>query len=165
MKRTPKNRQEAIAMSQKRAEAKDKGSEDLLQSEIFKSFTNKYPEQRGRLFSTFQNPHGLKQYGIWVARGLVEGVSDLLYIDDDHRIIGIEVKHTEKYHSSDTVKRQAEWIFNCAYRGGFCVSVDMFWQIINNQSNGIEPKKVLKYLENNSKKKSIQFKNIISLQF
>lgn len=162
MKRTPQTREEAILLNEKRTAMIETGSEDILQAEIFKSFTNRYPEQRGRLFSTFQNPQGVRQFGIWTARGLVEGVSDLLYTDDYFRLVGIEIKHPEKYHSVERVKRQAEWIIKCAYRGGFCTSLEMFWTIING-GNGIDPKKVISHLENNSKKTTIQFKNLIHL--
>jgi len=153
MRRTPKNRQEAIALREKKSKSRQIGSEERLQMDIVTSFASKYPNKRGRLFATFQNPTP-EQHGLWLSKGMVKGVADLLYIDDHYRIIGIEVKHPEKDHHKKTVIDQAKWLQNCCYRGYFCTSVDMFWDIIND-GDGIEPEKVLKFVE---KASTIRFK-------
>ena len=85
---------------------------------------------------------------------MVKGVADLIWIDDQYRIIGIEVKHPEMEHNRSTVIDQANWMINNCYRGYFCISVEMFWSILDG-GHGIDPKKVLKYVE---KMSTIRFK-------
>lgn len=155
MRKTPKNKEEAVRLSLKKKDAKATGTEEKLQMDIVTSFAIKHPEKRGRLFATFQNPT-LEQYGLWLSKGLVKGVADLIYIDDNFRIIGIEVKHPEKEHHKKTVVDQAKWLRDCCYRGYFCTSVDMFWDIING-GEGIDPRKVLKIVE---KVSTIRFKTL-----
>jgi hypothetical protein len=162
MKKTPKNRQEAELITAKRQKSIEVGTEDTLQASIVRAFNEKYPEQKGRLFATFQNPL-VQQYGIWIARGMVEGVSDLLYTDDQRKLIGVEIKHIEKIHKRDHVIRQANWIINNCYSGGFCVSIDMFFNIIEGRSNGIDPNYVLQHLEKYSTKGTIVFKDLLYL--
>jgi len=160
MKRTPTSRTETTLIASRRQKSIEVGTEDTLQASIVRAFNEKYPEQKGRLFATFQNPV-VAQYGIWIARGMVEGVSDLLYTDDHRRLIAIEVKHLEKLHKRDHIVRQANWIINNCYSGGFCTSIDMFFNIIEGRSNGIDPRKLL---ENISKKQTIVFKDYLYLQ-
>jgi len=160
MKHTPTSRSEAISIAARRQKSIEVGTEDTLQASIVRAFNEKYPEQKGRLFATFQNPSGAGQYGIWIARGMIEGVSDLLYADDQRRLIGVEIKHIEKLHKRDHIIRQANWIINNCYSGGFCVSVDMFFNMIEGRSNGIDP---IKLLENISKKQTIVFKDYLYL--
>lgn len=155
MRRIPKNKEEAVRFSQRKKDAKSAGTEEKLQMDIVTSFSIKHPGKRGRLFATFQNPTP-EQYGLWLSKGLVKGVADLIYIDDNFRIIGIEVKHPEKEHHKKTVIDQAKWLQNCCYRGYFCTSVDMFWDIIND-GEGIDPNKVLKIVE---KVSTIRFKTL-----
>lgn len=162
MKHTPTSRSEAISIAARRQKSIEVGTEDTLQASIVRAFNEKYPEQKGRLFATFQNPV-VAQYGIWIARGMIEGVSDLLYTDDRRRLIAIEVKHVDKLHRRDHIVRQANWIINNAYSGGFCTSVDMFFNIIEGRSNGIDPKKLLSAMENNSTKSTIIFKDYLYL--
>lgn len=153
MRKTPINRQEAIAINQKKLTSKLLGSEEKLQMDIVTSFANQHPDKRGRLFATFQNPTR-EQHGLWLSKGLIKGVADLIYINDWYQIIGIEVKHPEKEHHKKTVVDQAKWLQDCCYRGYFCTSVDMFWDIING-NEGIDPEKVLKFME---KVSTIRFK-------
>ena len=159
MKNTPRNREEATLIASHRQKSIEVGTEDTLQASIVRAFNEKYPDQKGRLFATFQNPL-VQQYGIWIARGMIEGVSDLLYTDDQRRLIGIEVKHIEKLHKRDHIIRQANWIINNCYSGGFCTSVDMFFNMIEGRSNGIDPRKLL---ENISTKQNVVFKDYLYL--
>lgn len=159
MKKTPTNRSEAQSLLAKCQKNIELGSEERLQYEIVKSYRERYPDKHGRLFATFQNPV-VQEYGIWIAKGMVEGVSDLLYTDDQRRLVAIEVKHPERPHKRDHVIRQANWIINNAYRGGFCTSVEMFWQMIEGQSNGIDPRL---FLENISTHSTIVFKDYLYL--
>lgn len=141
MKRTPTTRTEALALIAKRQHNIEVGSEEILQRDCVRLFAEKYPEKRGRLFATFQNPTP-EQHNLWLAKGLVAGVSDLIYIDDEFRIVGIELKQPGKRHSSEHLRRQITWMTNNCYRSGFCTSVDMFMDIIENRSNGIECGKI-----------------------
>ena len=155
MKRTPTSKAEAIKIASMRQQKRELGSEEMLQMEIVTKFSEKYPEKRGRLFATFQNPTP-EQHGIWISRGMIKGVSDLILIDEMFRIVGIEVKHPEKEHDRKTVIDQANWLINNCYRGYFCTSIEMFWNILSG-GEGINPKKVLKYMEKYS---TIKFKNV-----
>lgn len=162
MKKTPRTRDEAKLIASHRQKSIEIGTEDTLQASIVRAFNEKYPDQKGRLFATFQNPL-VQQYGIWIARGMVEGVSDLLYTDDQRRLIAIECKHTDKVHKRDHIVRQANWIINSCYSGGFCTSIDMFFDIIEGRSNGIDPKRILEHLEKYSKKGTVVFKDLLYL--
>jgi hypothetical protein len=162
MKRTPTSRSEAISIAAKRAKSIDEGTEDTLQASIKLAFEEKYPEQIGRLFATFQNPVQA-QYGIWIARGMVEGVSDLLYTDDHRRLVAIEIKHPEKVHKREHIIRQANWIINSAWKGGFCTSIPMFFDMIEGRNNGIDPKHVIQHLERFSKIRTVMFKDLLYL--
>jgi len=163
MKKTPKNRQEAELITTRRQQSIEVGTEDTLQASIKKAFEEKYPEKIGRLFATFQNPNGMKQHGIWIARGMVEGVSDMIFISDNFEIVPIEIKHPDKLHKRDHIICQAKWMINNSRRGGFCTSVDMFFNIIEGRSNGIDPKRVLEHMERFSTKSTIAFKDLLYL--
>lgn len=162
MKRTPTSRAEAISLAAKRQLSIEVGTEETLQASIVRAFNERYPEQKGRLFATFQNPV-VSQYGIWIARGMIEGVSDLLYTDEQRRLIAIECKHELKLHKRDHIIRQANWIIKSAYRGGFCTSIAMFFDMIEGRSNGIDPKRVLQHLERFSKIRTVVFKDYLYL--
>lgn len=153
MKRTPTSRTEAAIIAQKRLRSAEFGSEERLQMEIVRSFADKFSEKRGRLFATFQNPTP-EQHGLWVSKGMVKGVADLIWIDNENRIVGIEVKHPEMEHHRSTLIDQANWLINNCYRGYFCTSVEMFWRILDG-GDGIDPKKVLKYVDKSS---TVKFK-------
>ncbi len=146
MKRTPTTREQAIQMQMKLAESREKGTEATLQSQCAKQFAERYPEKRGRLIATFQNPTP-EQHGLWVAKGMVAGVSDMIFIDEQFRVVGIEMKQIGARHSRQSLERQCHFLINCCYRGYFCTSVEMFWEIINGGA-GINPQLVKKYLEN-----------------
>jgi hypothetical protein len=155
MKKTPKSRTEAILMDTKKNTSRHLVSEEKLQMDMVTAFSDKFPEKRGRLFATFQNPTP-EQHGLWLSKGMVKGVADLIYIDNNCHIVGIEVKDPEKRHHKKTVIDQANWLLNCCHCGYFCTSVEMFWEIING-GKGIDPKKVLKFVE---KVSTIQFKRL-----
>lgn len=146
MKRTPTNKEQAIQMTAKLAASRENGTEATLQSTCAKQFAERYPEKRGRLFATFQNPTP-EQHGLWVAKGMVAGVSDMIYIDDQFRVVGIEMKQPGARHSKQSLERQCHFLINCCYRGYFCTSVEMFWGIVNG-GVGIDPKIILRKMEN-----------------
>lgn len=154
MKRTPINRAEAITLAAKRAKSIELGTEETLQASIFRSYREKFPDQKYRLFATFSNPT-VEQIGVWRAKGFTEGISDIIHIDDNKHIVGIEVKHELKTHSAITVLRQCDFLLSC-HRGYFCTSVEMFWTIING-GEGICPTTVKSFLETHS---TIRFKDL-----
>lgn len=162
MKRTPTTRQEAILIVNKRAISIKDGTEETLQASIKKAFEDKYPEKIGRLFATFQNPTK-EQYGQWITKGFVPGVSDMIFIDDNFEVVPIEIKHPERVHKRDHVIRQAKWMINNSRKGGFCISIPMFFDIIEGKNNGIDPRHVLKHLELFSKITTVMFKDLLYL--
>jgi hypothetical protein len=145
MKRTPTTREQAIQMAAKIHQSRENGTEATLQSQCAKQFAERFPEKRGRLFATFQNPTP-EQHGLWVAKGMVAGVSDMIFIDDQFRVVGIEMKHQGSRHSRQSLERQCHFLINCCYRGYFCTSVQMFWDIING-GVGIDPRLIEKKME------------------
>jgi len=162
MKKTPKTREEATLIASRRQKSIEVGTEDTLQASIKDAFEERYPEKIGRLFATFQNPTK-EQYGQWITRGFVPGVSDMIFISDNFEIVPIEIKHPEKIHKRDHIIRQAKWIINNSRRGGFCTSIDMFFNIIEGRSNGIDPIRVLEHLEKYSTKSTVVFKDLLYL--
>jgi hypothetical protein len=152
MRKTPSNKAEALALVARRQHSKENPNEDHLQVACVKAFSERYPERRGRLFATFQNPSDITQTNIWIAMGLIPGVSDLIYIDHQFRIVAIELKQIGKRHSSDHLIRQCNWMLANAYRSGFCTSVDMFFDMVEEKSDGISCKFILSQLEKLSTK-------------
>lgn len=154
MKKTPTSRTEAINIALKRQKSIIEGTEETLQASIFRSYRDKFPDRKYNLFATFSNPT-VEQIGVWRTKGFTEGISDIIHIDDNKHIVGIEVKHELKVHSAVTVLRQCEFLSSC-HRGYFCTSVEMFWTIING-GDGICPTTVKSFLENKS---TIRFKDL-----
>jgi hypothetical protein len=142
MRKTPTNKIEAMELIAKRQHNKEAGSEDQLQVACVNAFASRYPEKRGRLFATFQNPTDKTQTNIWIAKGLVAGVSDLIYIDDDFHICGLELKQKGKRHSVEHLHRQIRWMKNNCHRAGFVTSISEFWDMIENRNDEIFRKKI-----------------------
>ena len=165
MRKIPTSKSEAIAITAKRQAKIILGTEALLQSLCVRSFAEKYPEKRGRLWANFSNPK-IEQYNTWLSMGFVEGTSDLLYTDDWKRLVALECKHPEMLHKIDHVKKQANWIINNCHSGGFFTSVEMFFDIIEGRNNGIDPRRVLEHIsemEKFSKKRTVMFKDLLDL--
>lgn len=121
--------------------------EKRLQHDIVMDFSSKMPKDRGRLFATFSETKSAVQGSQMLSLGLIRGTSDLIYIDDDRHIIGIEIKEKGSRHNVKHVLEQANWLNNWCYRGYFCDSIECFWSIIND-SKGIDPKYIIEYLNN-----------------
>jgi len=128
-------------------------SEKKLQSQMVIEFSQAFPELRGRLFATFSETISASQGANRLSLGLVRGTSDLIYIDEDFYTIGIEIKKEGTRHNAQHVLEQCDWLENCCYRGYFCTSVDMFWNIIQG-GNGISPEEVRERCEG---KKTVTF--------
>lgn len=128
-------------------------TEAQLQSKCVVEFSQAYPDLRGRLFATFQNTINASQGSHMLSMGLVRGVSDLIYIDDQKYIIGIEMKAPGTKHKASHVLEQCDWLETCCYKGYFCTSVEMFWDIVNG-GEGLTVNVVRKMAEN---KKTVLF--------
>lgn len=118
--------------------------EHRLQGRIVIDHAARCPQRKDHLIATFQEVETPQEGARKKTLGLVAGVSDLLYFD--HEVTGIEVKHPFTNHKVDHVRRQANWLLSVPNRGFFCDSVEMFWEIIERRG-GIDPRKVLSYLE------------------
>ena len=124
-------------------------NEKQLQSKMVVEFSQAYPEQRGRLFATFQETINAIQGSNRLALGLIRGVSDLLYVNSKGELIGIEVKCLNSKHKSSHVIEQCHWLLEVPKKGYFCTSVNMLMDIING-GEGISPQKVLDSIKGKS---------------
>lgn len=127
-------------------------NEKQLQSKMVVAFSQAYPEQRGRLFATFQETLNAIQGSNRLSLGLIKGVSDLLYVTDKGELIGIEVKCSHSRHKASHVIEQANWLLKVPKKGYFCTSVEMLMDIVNG-GEGISPQ----YILDNIKGKSFVF--------
>lgn len=121
--------------------------EAKLQSEIVIDFSQRLPEYRGRLFASMSEMLASTRGGYYRSLGLVEHLADLMYVDDSGFLVPIELKFPLTRHSKNHVQAQAEMLLKWTKTGWFCDSKEMFWEIING-GQGIDPHKVIAYLEN-----------------
>jgi hypothetical protein len=110
-------------------------TESQLQSKCVTLYADAYPENRGRLFATFQETTSKAQGGLMLSKGLIPGVSDLLYSNANRYLVGIEMKAPGTYHDLIHVLEQCLWIKKSCYNGGFCTSVEEFMKIIESDGN------------------------------
>lgn len=142
----PNSRAEAIKMMQKRQRKIEEPSEAHLQMQIVKDFADKFPEKRGALFLVDNNSDNAASMSQKLSQGLVAGVSDLLLLQEG-KCIGCELKTLKSVHKASHCLKQAEWIRDHCHRGGFIVSVEMFWDVYYGRSNGISPEAVIDYIK------------------
>lgn len=119
--------------------------EHKLQSQCFIWHWNEHPEERGRLFSTFQEASSRIEGTQKKALGLVRGVSDFIYVNSEGRMIGIELKEKGTRHDTNHLREQAEWLLSVPFKGWFCDSLQMFQDIISGK-DGIRPEDVLSWM-------------------
>ena len=131
MKRKPKSRAEAMAIQQKRANG---GGEDLLQYRCVMRYNELFSDNRLWAVVNENVPNS-------TSKGVVRGVSDLNWCPDG-RLIGIELKHPDKYHDTKHLVEQAEWLRDVPDKGWFCNSLEMFERILNG-GEGISPTDVI----------------------
>lgn len=124
-----------------------KSPEHSLQSKCVISFSQKYPEQRGRLIGYFAETESPIQGALKNSLGLVRGVSDLIYFHPNGNTIGIEMKAPGSSHKASHLKEQAKWLMTIPIYGWFCDSEKMFWDIINYNRGGYPPEVVLEMLK------------------
>lgn len=116
--------------------------EARLQSQMVIQFSQRHPEQRGRLIGYFATSESVIQTSQKLSLGLVKGASDLFYITELGEMAGIEVKSPGSSHNRLHLISQAEWLLKVPKWGYFVDSVEMFWDIIEGGS-GIDPEVVL----------------------
>lgn len=73
--------------------------------------------------------------------GLVQGVADLILLNDGV-MTGIEMKAPNTRHDIYHILEQCRFLINNCYAGWFCISVPMFWDIVNKTGRGIDPEDV-----------------------
>lgn len=134
-------------MSRSQEEAK-------LQSEIVVDFSQKRPNDRGRLFASFSELLASYRGGYYLSMGLVPKLADLMWVDDDGYLLPMEVKFPLTRHDKAHVQAQAEMLLKWTKRGYFIDTKEMFWSVVNG-GEGIDPRKVLNFL---STHKSASFK-------
>ena len=133
--------------------------EDRLRAACVTGFSERYPENRGRLIGTFQEVSSVVEGTMKNSLGLVAGVPDLLWVMPGGLTVGIEMKYPGTSHKTEHLRRQAEWLIKIPVLGWFCDTEEGFWDIIlsNGRSGGKTPQNVLKWLEN-IKTKSVTWK-------
>lgn len=122
-------------------------SEGQLQAACVQYIKNYHPHLRRNLFATFQETDNKLQGGLRLSLGLTRGVSDILFCDSEKRLWGLELKLPTTPHSVNHLQEQAEWLINVPCKGYFCDNFEMFCGIVLRGEAGIDPKKVLAYLE------------------
>lgn len=142
-------------------------SEDKLQSDIVRKFSELYPEKRGQLFHVPNQRNNQKQVFQARSLGIFPGVADLIYIDilygSDTLIHGLEIKSPGSRHKVDHIEQQVEWGKILERCGGFwriCRSVDESIAFISGDyenDTALSIKDVEKMIQDNGKKKTIQF--------
>lgn len=90
-------------------------TEDRLQQCVFVFHWNTYPEERGLLFLVHNNPKNRIHGAQLRARGMVSGVSDLIYLSPSGTPIFLELK-TESGVQSVSQKKWEERISLFGYR-------------------------------------------------
>jgi hypothetical protein len=113
--------------------------EHILQSKIVIEFSNRRPEERGRLFATFSEIKSPIEGSIKISLGLIKSLPDLIYIRTDGVAIGIELKSIGTRHDRLHLLSQSRLLMSVFKIGFFCDSIDMFWKIIETNSGGIDP--------------------------
>lgn len=113
-------------------------NEAQLQSQCVLWFSQEYPKRRGDLFATFQETNSAAQGSNMLSKGLIPGVSDIIYTDFQKRLIGIEMKAPNTYHDLIHVLEQCRFIRHNAYHGFFCTTLEDFKTIIESDgTNGM----------------------------
>lgn len=120
--------------------------EARLQARMVIEFSQERPHDKGRLIGYFAETENKIEGATKLSLGLVKGCSDLLYIPADTcMLIGIEVKAPGSRHKVQHLKEQCHWLIKVPYKGYFCDTIEMFWDIIGG-GRGIDPNRVFDYL-------------------
>ena len=158
-KKTPRSREEARAMMNKRQKKIDNPDENRLQFSIVKAYYDKYPENENTLIGYDANGLDGQEGGMKLSMGVRKNVSDLMWFDENGNCYAIELKTDHSYHELEHIKGQARYILKTVKRGCFCISEAMFWDYIEGDGKGIPAQYVLDYLERTGDK-SVHFGKI-----
>lgn len=105
-------------------------SEDRIQQEIFTSHWNDYPEERKLLFMVHNNPKNKIDGARLKSKGLVSGVSDLVYLSPrEVKSYYLEVK-TESGNQSESQKEWEKLITSLGYSYHIIRSYDEFKEVV-----------------------------------
>ena len=105
-------------------------SEEKLQSDIVRKFSELYPEKRGQLFHVPNERITASQKLKAKSIGVFSGVSDLIYIGDG--IVNcLELKAPNSYHKVTHVQQQVDW-------GKTMESIGNIWRIITTVNDAID---------------------------
>lgn len=136
-------------------------SENRLQSDIIREFSELYPEKRGQLFHVpNQRNHKLQAFQAR-SLGIFPGVSDLIYLSYNN-IKCIELKIEGSRHKVSHIEQQIEWaktVEHCGHQWRLCKSVIEAIRFINGavNNNGMIIKEVEQLIKENGSKKTIRF--------
>lgn len=104
-------------------------SEEKLQSDIVRKFSELYPLKRGQLFHVPNERITASQKLKAKSIGVFSGVSDLIYIGD-LIVKCLELKAPNSYHKVSHVRQQVEW-------GKTMESIGNYWKIITSEKDAI----------------------------
>jgi hypothetical protein len=108
-------------------------NEKQLQAAIVLAYRQRYaPKERGMLWATLNRTLSQRDGQTQKATGLVPGVADLLYFENEV-FAGLEVKFPGNKHDAEHIKQQYDWGVEMEENGGFyfiITSVAAFWAII-----------------------------------
>ena len=134
-------------------------SEKKLQAQLVMHFSQRYPSRSGNLIGTFNETVNAAQGSNMLSLGLVKGCSDLIFINNEKRFIGIEVKYPNTRHNLIHVLEQCRFLIENAYCGWFCTSLNQFESITvyEGLSGGIHPNTVRSWCIEKMKSKLGEF--------
>ena len=129
--------------------AKSSNPEGKIQVKIVTWYSQKYPNERGRLFCYFAETLSVIQGGVMMAKGLVKSVSDLLFITNNHQLLSMEIKANGTYHSVAHLRSQAQWLLKFPICGRFVDSLEGAQDLIEGRGDDrcVHPNKVLENLK------------------
>lgn len=84
-------------------------NENQIQAELIREFGVKYPRLRKLLFEVNNDTYSLKHSLHRRAMGMIEGISDLIFIGPGPKVACFEMKAPGSTHDSAHIKNQLEW--------------------------------------------------------
>ena len=136
-------------------------SEEKLQSDIVRKFSELYPLKRGQLFHVPNERITASQKLKAKSIGVFSGVSDLIFMDKDCCCM-LELKAPGSYHKVPHVRQQVEWgktMESIGNRWRIIISVDDALNFMSGKDVGLTTTQVEKMLNEAEKnnKKTIRF--------
>lgn len=124
---------------------KEPRSEAQLQQQCVLWWKNTYPEKGRRLFAVINEGQSVT---LKLGVGMTPGVCDLLYVDDDGYLWGIELKFEGAGHKTDHLRKQARWMMDVLPgRAVFIDNFDDFQSFMLRREGGTRPEVVMRYLD------------------